>query len=72
MWRIETFVNNERYILNENDGIFINSGVIHKYGSGIENTVCIMPKDNGCDFIVALGGAVLDSSKAIAAMAAND
>lgn len=30
-------------------------------------------KDNGCDFIVALGGgAVLDSSKAIAAMAAND
>lgn len=40
---IETFVNNERYILNENDGIFINSGVIHKYGSGIENTSCIMP-----------------------------
>ena len=30
-------------------------------------------KDNGCDFIVALGGgAVLDSSKAIAAMATND
>ena len=40
---IETFVNNERYILNENDGIFINSGVIHKYGSGIENAVCVMP-----------------------------
>ncbi|MDE7104305.1 MAG: iron-containing alcohol dehydrogenase, partial [Ruminococcus sp.] len=30
-------------------------------------------KDNSCDCIVALGGgAVLDSSKAIAAMATND
>ena len=28
-------------------------------------------KENGCDFIVALGGAVLDSSVAVAAMATN-
>lgn len=40
---IEAWVNSERYILNRNDGIFINSGVIHKYGSGVKNTSCIMP-----------------------------
>lgn len=40
---IEAWINSERYILNKNDGIFINSGVVHKYGSGIKNTDCVMP-----------------------------
>lgn len=40
---IETSVNNDQFILNKNDGIFINSGVIHKYGSGVKNTLCVMP-----------------------------
>lgn len=54
---IEAWVNSERYILNKNDGIFINSGVIHKYGSGVKNTNCTMPNvlfnpafiGGGCD-----------------------
>ena len=37
----------------------------------MEGAACV--RENGCDFILALGGgAVLDSSKAIAAMATND
>ena len=40
---VEVSVGSERYILNENDGIFINSGVIHKYGSAETNKPCIMP-----------------------------
>lgn len=39
---VEVYVGNERYILNKNDGIFINSGVIHKYGSAEVNKLCIM------------------------------
>ncbi len=40
---VEAWIGSERYILNKNDGIFINSGVVHKYGSGIKNINCIMP-----------------------------
>ena len=40
---IEAWINSEHYILNKNDGIFINSGVVHKYGSGIQNADCVMP-----------------------------
>ncbi len=40
---VEVYVGSERYILNKNDGIFINSGVIHKYGSAEVNKLCIMP-----------------------------
>lgn len=40
---VEVFAGGERYILGKNDGIFINSGVIHKYGSAEINKVCVMP-----------------------------
>ena len=40
---IEVAVSGKRYILGKNDGIFINSGVLHKYISGEKNVLCVMP-----------------------------
>ncbi|GKX68207.1 AraC family transcriptional regulator [Inconstantimicrobium mannanitabidum] len=40
---VDIYINNLRYTLCENDGIFINSKIIHKYANGKENIMCMLP-----------------------------
>lgn len=37
------YINNGEYFLNEGDGAFINSCIVHNYESGIPDTECVMP-----------------------------
>lgn len=41
--KIEFFVNEHTYILNEGDGVFVNSDVLHNYGSALKDIKCIFP-----------------------------
>lgn len=40
---IRMYINGSEYYLKEGDGAFINSCIVHNYGSGVPDTECVMP-----------------------------
>ena len=55
---IRMYINGSEYYLEEGDGAFINSCIVHNYGSGVPDTECVMPN-------VLFGAAAVSGSSPI-------